>query len=121
MHTLPTFESLSAEEVNDLLATKLMGWRPGDEYGDTSPGYYYDVPNDTVYETHPNCDCECDFNPFYNLNDVHLCEERLRADKMLWQQYVNNLMRELLEIRHAIHATAQQRCHALLLTIGVIQ
>ena len=55
-------------------------------------------------------------NFFDDLNAVHEAEKKLDVNP--WQQYINLLPDIIEDWRSPIHATARQRCEALLKTIG---
>ena len=62
------------------------------------------------FEDHPFPDYPND------LNAVHEAEKKLDVNP--WQQYINLLPDIIEDWRSPIHATAHQRCEALLKTIG---
>ena len=52
-----------------------------------------------------------------DLNAVHEAEKKLDVNP--WQQYINLLPDIIEDWRSPIHATARQRCEALLKTVGL--
>lgn len=113
MENVKAFAELTPQEVNDLVATKVCGWGAGDD------NYYdeaYDVKNAAL------------FTPASNLSDCHIAEEKLgdsqgryllELSRIVYKE--DDLGGDFMQMvwRH-VHATASQKCHAMLLAIGAV-
>lgn len=146
--TKPTFDSLTPEQVNDLIATKVMGWYKENDYDPHC--YWLDSDNKRValrecdYEYAPtegSWDTGEDFDPYNSLDDCWKAEEKVGktfASAAYCYQLAEilkpgiNRQDNLYHIKKGerfvrietsfplLHATAKQKCEAMLRAIGEV-
>lgn len=137
---LRTFEELTEREVNDMIAVKIMGWEIALDPLLNSPGSYRG-PNIIRLrirgEHHIGGGV---FNPYSSLDDCFLAEEKLAASGEP-RDYISNYatynyakhLQDMIQpesidyeglsncgVYQVIHATPQQKCHAMLLARNLI-
>lgn len=124
----PRFESLTKEQVNDLVAQRVLGWSVNVEF----PHALWDTPTGDYRRRYSKLNLD-GFNPISSLDDAWEAEQYLYENN---RQTPFDYAVTLTEIVHAnfnkithpggqfwliLHATGRQRCHALLKTIGEVQ
>ena len=143
----PTFDSLSPERVNALIAEKVMGWhkefyRYGAEPEYVSPyESWVDAEGverkQVLHSIYAQCSCSV-FTPMTLLDDCWLVEEKMLSTPLnvfdsFLQQLSEIVIRDLggmdyfeLSRRQkevgikTFHATAKQKCEAMLRAIGEV-
>jgi hypothetical protein len=130
------FEKLSPQEVNDLIATKVMEWHlnsfkvnwfkdgllvaqrwlGGEKSGDILNLRHGD-PTSKAFVRY--------FNPYHSLDDCWLAEEALYAKYDGWHRGYSVVLEMIVSPKERarpsdhVHATAVQRCEAMLREMGV--
>lgn len=137
MTTKPKFSDLTPEQVNDLIAVKIMGWektqdglwwRDNHLKSTVSRRFTISILRDDGES--PN------FDPCYSLDDCWKAEEKLSTNQK--REYSNKIFREMyldwarpaLSMDYytaltgnwfCLHATPQQKCEAMLRAIGEVE
>lgn len=132
----PTFDSLSPERVNALIAEKVMGWhkefyRYGAEPEYVSPyESWVDAEGverkQVLHSIYAQCSCSV-FTPMTLLDDCWQFEEKLDKNaRYKYQQYLlvitshDHRVDKAKEHWGFYHATAKQKCEAILKAIGEV-
>lgn len=142
----PTFDSLTPEQVNTLIAEKVMGWhreffRYGEEPEHVSP-YESWVDSSGAEQQHVKmtiyADCQSQvFSPYHSLDDCWKAEEKIPEwdYETSWTETLNiksycfhlgSMIGGSTEDGYdgamsLIHATAKEKCEAMLRAIGDVE
>ena len=114
------YSKLTDSEIDELMATEIMGWYIDRDRIDKIP-YYVSMQSGNVMpvdEWHPSCD----------LNQVWECEDELYKmpniidlgiESKIEEKYARLLKIKILcwECHDVIHATARKRCEAMLMAV----
>lgn len=127
---VPAFDSLTPEQVNDLIATKVMGWHKAgvfwvDEYAGMMA---FIAPPDTDVR-------KSEFTPYHSLDDCWKAEDKVLREAMetddahsrlnKYEDALGLILRDSNVYQSitwfaAYHATAKQKCEAILKAIGEV-
>ena len=152
------FADLSREQINDLIAMKIMGWKKGDSFAfygseeDAKGAYWMNQGKQIAFRNPINNGFFRHFNPYDSLDDCWNAEEEILKSEKVLELYVHytlrtsGMNREDLRMKHmtqvgthaplpfkpftytdillwfyCAHATAPQKCEAMLRAIGEVE